>query len=467
MTDYSQLYLIWPPIAILLIGLLSGWFLQRHVLVRQMEDLETQHLDLLRSAEEEVYTARDEARLQGQKLDEAQLAIQVGYERLTLLHRRLKEAEERLVTLPGPAKPEQEEELARLRQKLAQQEVFSERLNELERELQAAKSPVQVPVVAAVADPSREHLLRTLRERAATIESLRHEVAGIEELRARLSELVSELGAAQAQLEQVTKERNALAAIPRTKPTESANELVRKLADAIARRQELEIALGEANRRLAAAEADRERLLPKQMGVAGVSAMPKALAAAAGGGLGFPVTAWQAQFPPPEPLDEPIDLPVDGPRRAAYGLPVADPPAEVQEDEGEYVAPAVPLLSPAQLAGGLSQLLFENRIQFAPDRADILPDSKLLLEDIADLILSSVPVRLCIEGHTERGDARASFYLSERRALAVLERLAKLGVPEMRMISIGYGDTRAIDENATYEGRMRNRRVEIRVLGRT
>lgn len=144
------------------------------------------------------------------------------------------------------------------------------------------------------------------------------------------------------------------------------------------------------------------------------------------------------------------------------------PPNRYQaaRDAEPYAEPAIPKLSPAQLAGGLSQLLFENRVQFAPERADILPDSKLLLEDIADLILSSDPVRLVVEGHTERGDARASYYLSERRAIAVLERLVKLGVPETRMLSVGYGDTRPIDENASHEGRLRNRRIEIRILGR-
>ena len=147
-------------------------------------------------------------------------------------------------------------------------------------------------------------------------------------------------------------------------------------------------------------------------------------------------------------------------------LPGANRPFLTDDSDRDYVAPACPLLSPSQLTGGISQLLFENRIQFAPDRADILPDSKLLLEDIADLILTSDAVRFVIEGHTERGDARASFYLSERRAMAVLERLAKLGVSESRMLSVGYGDTRPIDENSSYEGRMRNRRVEIRVLGR-
>ena len=150
----------------------------------------------------------------------------------------------------------------------------------------------------------------------------------------------------------------------------------------------------------------------------------------------------------------------------------APPPAAfstqppIEEADSDRPALVIPLLSPAQLAGGLGQLLFDKRIQFAPDRADILPDSKLLLEDIADLILSSEPVRLVVEGHTEYGDPRTTRYLSEHRANSVMERLVKLGVPQNRMLCVGYGDTRAIDENSTYEGRMRNRRVEIRILGR-
>ena len=460
MTDYSQLYLVWPPIAILLIGLAAGWFLQRHVLVRQMEELETQHLDLLRSAEDEIHAARDEARLQGQKLDEAQMAITLGYERLTLLDRRLKETESRIPEISEAAAgdeagDEADEEVIRLRQQLAEQQVFAGRLNELERDLVTAKAAAPVA--------TGDDLERTLREREATIKSLRYEVAVVEELRLRLSDMVSELGLAQSQVAQVTRERNELARHNlAAKPLgESSNELVRKLADAIARRQELELALGEAKQQLTGVQAELHRALAAAVTT---SAAPRAMAAATGAGasssLGFSVSNWQSAFPATlVPLHSPLTAvpPVETP---------FEPPEAAEDPEDGYVAPAFPLLSPSQLTGGIGQLLFENRIQFAPDRADILPDSKLLLEDIADLILSSDPVRLVVEGHTERGDARASFYLSERRALAVLERLAKLGVPESRMLSVGYGDTRPIDENASYAGRMRNRRVEIRVLGR-
>jgi outer membrane protein OmpA-like peptidoglycan-associated protein len=416
--DYSQLYLIWPPIAILLIGLVAGWFLQRYVLVKQMEELETQHLDLLRSAEDEMHAARDEARLQGQKLDEAQMAITLGYERLTLLDRRLKDAEDRLIAPPPLlADPNASEAMAA-------------RLSELERALAAAKA-------ATVMEPSS-----ALKERDATIASLRNEVADIEALRLRLSEMVSELGLAHSQVVQLTRERDEAASRAAAAASESSNELLRKLADAIARREELEVALGEAQRRIATAETERDRAIAT--GMAKPVAAPRAMAAAASAGFGF--VAEPVSFPAPRPTSR------------------VEPSLEI--DDEDHPPPAIPLLSPAQLTGGLSQLLFENRILFAPDRSDILPDSKLLLEDIADLILSSEPVRMVIEGHTERGDARASFYLSERRAVAVMERLVKLGVPETRMMTVGYGDTRPIDENSSHEGRMRNRRVEIRVLGR-
>ncbi len=449
MTDYSQLYLVWPPIAILLIGLAAGWFLQRHVLVRQMEELETQHLDLLRSAEDEIHASRDEARLQSQKLDEAQMAITLGYERLTLLDRRLQETG-RPIAAP-------DDEVLRLRQQLADQETFATRLNELERDLIADKG-------AAVLAAGDGHLQRTLNEREATIKSLRYEVAVVEELRLRLSDMVSELGLAQSQVAQLKRERAERAPVPGVAPVvEPGNELVRKLADAIARRQEVELALGEAKQRVIAAESARDRALAAAPSAVPrvPSAVPRAMAAAAGAGssMGFSVSNWQAAFPP-----QLIPLPPPVPPPAAPEPPPAAP--RLDDPDDGYVAPAFPLLSPSQLTGGVSQLLFENRIQFAPDRADILPGSKLLLEDIAGLILSSDPVRLVVEGHTERGDARASFYLSERRAMAVLERLAKLGVPESRMLSVGYGDTRPIDENSSYEGRMRNRRVEIRILGR-
>ena len=55
--------------------------------------------------------------------------------------------------------------------------------------------------------------------------------------------------------------------------------------------------------------------------------------------------------------------------------------------------------------------------------------------------------------------------LSEKRAQAVKDYLqSKYNISSNRIQSKGYGDTMPIDDNATEEGRARNRRTEIRIV---
>ena len=51
--------------------------------------------------------------------------------------------------------------------------------------------------------------------------------------------------------------------------------------------------------------------------------------------------------------------------------------------------------------------------------------------------------------------------LSERRAASVRDFLAQQGIEGLRMVAVGYGLTRPVADNATREGRAKNRRVEI------
>ncbi len=67
-----------------------------------------------------------------------------------------------------------------------------------------------------------------------------------------------------------------------------------------------------------------------------------------------------------------------------------------------------------------------------------------------------------IEGHTDStGSEEYNLALSQRRALTVLEFLAGEGVEPSRLSSEGFGMTTPIADNATKEGRSKNRRVEI------
>jgi outer membrane protein OmpA-like peptidoglycan-associated protein len=101
-------------------------------------------------------------------------------------------------------------------------------------------------------------------------------------------------------------------------------------------------------------------------------------------------------------------------------------------------------------------------VLFDFDSAAIRPDAERTLQEVA-MVLTSFhgrPVRL--EGHT---DAIASEdynqKLSERRAGAVRGWLAGHGVEAGRLTPKGFGKSRPIADNATADGRQKNRRVEV------
>ncbi len=74
---------------------------------------------------------------------------------------------------------------------------------------------------------------------------------------------------------------------------------------------------------------------------------------------------------------------------------------------------------------------------------------------------------LVIEGHTDAmGKADENKLLSERRAQGVLLFLHEVyRIPLQQLYIIGYGEERPIASNSTPEGRHRNRRVEIILMG--
>jgi OOP family OmpA-OmpF porin len=86
-----------------------------------------------------------------------------------------------------------------------------------------------------------------------------------------------------------------------------------------------------------------------------------------------------------------------------------------------------------------------------------------MLKKVAALINASGDATLTIEGHTDNiGSAEYNQTLSEQRAGAVREALvARYAVPPTHLSAKGYGLTRPVETNDTYEGRAHNRRVEL------
>jgi OmpA-OmpF porin, OOP family len=102
-------------------------------------------------------------------------------------------------------------------------------------------------------------------------------------------------------------------------------------------------------------------------------------------------------------------------------------------------------------------------ILFDVNSATIKPESNGVLKEIADVLKQFPDIKVKIIGHTDSdGSDAANLELSKRRAAAVKEFLAKnFGIDATRMESDGKGETIAVGDNKTKEGKAQNRRVEF------
>jgi outer membrane protein OmpA-like peptidoglycan-associated protein len=102
-------------------------------------------------------------------------------------------------------------------------------------------------------------------------------------------------------------------------------------------------------------------------------------------------------------------------------------------------------------------------INFAYNKAKILPDSFPILATVAQVLRDRPEITLSIEGHTDsRGNDKYNLKLSTKRAKAVMDHLVKIGkIDKGRLTSRGWGEQKPIDTNLTDEGRAANRRVEF------
>jgi outer membrane protein OmpA-like peptidoglycan-associated protein len=105
-----------------------------------------------------------------------------------------------------------------------------------------------------------------------------------------------------------------------------------------------------------------------------------------------------------------------------------------------------------------------DRLEFETDRADLKPSSREQLRNIAEILRAYPNVNVKIGGYTDNvGDDDYNLKLSADRASNTLNEIVNLGVDRSRLESEGYGETHPIADNATADGRQRNRRIDIRV----
>ena len=102
-------------------------------------------------------------------------------------------------------------------------------------------------------------------------------------------------------------------------------------------------------------------------------------------------------------------------------------------------------------------------ILFATGKADVQPESRPVLKEIASTLKQHADLKILIEGHTDNvGSSASNLALSDARAAAVKSTLVSdFGVDGSRITTKGLGDTKPSVPNTTSAGRAQNRRVEV------
>jgi OOP family OmpA-OmpF porin len=160
-----------------------------------------------------------------------------------------------------------------------------------------------------------------------------------------------------------------------------------------------------------------------------------------------PATAYPgcdgAAKPPPPPAPAPM-----------AAAPMAAPPAP---------PPPAPKPMPKPSA---QKVTYAADTFFDFDKYVIKPEGKAKLDDLVSKTKGIALEVIIAVGHTDSiGTEAYNQGLSERRANAVKEYLVSKGIEKNRIYTEGKGEKQPIASNATAEGRAKNRRTEIEVVG--
>jgi len=114
-----------------------------------------------------------------------------------------------------------------------------------------------------------------------------------------------------------------------------------------------------------------------------------------------------------------------------------------------------------------------DRVMFDSGEAILKPAGESVMRKVAAILAGHPQLKVHVIGHTDnvpiRPEARSRFAsnweLSTARALAAVHFLTeKADVDPRRVGAVGYGEYRPLADNATAEGRARNRRIAITIL---
>ena len=114
-----------------------------------------------------------------------------------------------------------------------------------------------------------------------------------------------------------------------------------------------------------------------------------------------------------------------------------------------------------------NSILSRRVIYFAYDQSTIEPEYFEILDAHSELLASNPNLTVRLEGHAdERGSREYNVALSERRAQSVKQFMDLKGVGSEQNQTVAYGEELPVDPGHTEAAWSKNRRVEIKYIGR-
>jgi OOP family OmpA-OmpF porin len=156
----------------------------------------------------------------------------------------------------------------------------------------------------------------------------------------------------------------------------------------------------------------------------------------------------------------------DGALAAAAPAPAPAPGAAPRPPAAAPAAPAARPPAAAPQPPAATKVTYAADAFFDFDKSVLKPEGRAKLDDLVGKIQGINLEVIIAVGHTDSvGTDAYNQRLSVRRAEAVKAYLVTKGIEKNRVYTEGKGEKQPVADNKTAEGRAKNRRVEIEVVG--